>query len=79
ALRAMGYDTKTDVCGHGFRTIGTGNVLRSLALALLIIGNLLSPPAPSHNRREWYNRAAEFRCRGDDCTFPAVTCPPVRA
>lgn len=21
ALRAMGYDTKTEVCGHGFRTM----------------------------------------------------------
>lgn len=24
ALRAMGYDTKTEVCGHGFRTIARG-------------------------------------------------------
>ena len=23
-LRAMGYDTKTEVCGHGFRTIARG-------------------------------------------------------
>ncbi len=24
ALRAMGYDTKTEVCGHGFRTMARG-------------------------------------------------------
>lgn len=24
ALRAMGYDTKTAVCGHGFRTMARG-------------------------------------------------------
>ena len=24
ALRAMGYDTKTEVCGHGFRTMTRG-------------------------------------------------------
>ena len=24
ALRAMGYDSKTEVCGHGFRTMGRG-------------------------------------------------------
>lgn len=24
ALRTMGYDTKTDVCGHGFRTMARG-------------------------------------------------------
>lgn len=24
ALRAMGYDTKTELCGHGFRTMVLG-------------------------------------------------------
>ena len=24
ALRAMGYDTKSEVCGHGFRTMARG-------------------------------------------------------
>lgn len=24
ALRVMGYDTKTEVCGHGFRTMARG-------------------------------------------------------
>ncbi len=24
ALRAMGYDTKTEACGHGFRTMARG-------------------------------------------------------
>ncbi len=26
ALRAMGYDTKTEVCGHGFRTMARGTL-----------------------------------------------------
>ena len=26
ALRAMGYDTKTEVCGHGFRTMARGSM-----------------------------------------------------
>lgn len=30
ALRAMGYDTKTEVCGHGFRTMARGELLASL-------------------------------------------------
>jgi len=29
ALRAMGYDTKTDVCGHGFRTMACSALIES--------------------------------------------------
>ena len=29
ALRLMGYDTKTDVCGHGFRTMACGALMES--------------------------------------------------
>jgi len=29
ALRAMGYDTKTEVCGHGFRTMARGALVES--------------------------------------------------
>ena len=28
-LRAMGYDTKTEVCGHGFRTMARGALAES--------------------------------------------------
>lgn len=29
ALRAMGYDTKTEVCGHGFRTMACSSLIES--------------------------------------------------
>lgn len=29
ALRRMGYDTKTEVCGHGFRTMACGSLVQS--------------------------------------------------
>lgn len=29
ALRVMGYDTKTDVCGHGFRTMACSSLIES--------------------------------------------------
>ncbi len=29
ALRLMGYDTKTDVCGHGFRTMACSALVES--------------------------------------------------
>lgn len=29
ALRVMGYDTKTEVCGHGFRTMARGALSES--------------------------------------------------
>ncbi|MDI1300361.1 MAG: integrase arm-type DNA-binding domain-containing protein [bacterium] len=29
ALQRMGYDTKTDVCGHGFRTMACGSLVQS--------------------------------------------------
>ena len=29
ALRVMGYDTKVEVCGHGFRTMATGERSRA--------------------------------------------------
>ncbi len=29
ALRAMGYDTKVDVCGHGFRTMACSSLIES--------------------------------------------------
>lgn len=28
-LKAMGYDTKTEVCGHGFRTMAHGALVES--------------------------------------------------
>ena len=29
ALRVMGYDTKTEVCGHGFRTMACSSLIES--------------------------------------------------
>jgi integrase len=29
ALRVMGYDTKTEVCGHGFRTMACSHLIES--------------------------------------------------
>jgi len=29
ALRVMGYDTKTEVCGHGFRTMACNSLIES--------------------------------------------------
>ncbi len=29
ALRKIGYDTKTDLCGHGFRTLTCGALIES--------------------------------------------------
>ncbi len=29
ALRKMGYDTKTDLCGHGFRTLACSALIES--------------------------------------------------
>ncbi len=29
ALRVMGYDTKTEICGHGFRTMACSSLVES--------------------------------------------------
>lgn len=59
ALQRMGYDTKTDVCGHGFRTMACGALIQSGLWQEDAVERQMSHQE-RNGVRQAYTHAAEF-------------------
>lgn len=59
ALRRMGYDTKTEVCGHGFRTIACSSLIESGLWSVDAVERQMGHQE-RNNVRAAYTHKAEF-------------------
>lgn len=59
ALRGLGYDTKVDVCGHGFRTMACGSLVQSRLWQEDAVERQMSHQERKSERAA-YTHAAEF-------------------
>lgn len=59
ALRTMGYDTKTDICGHGFRSMACSALIESGLWSETAIERQMSHKE-RNNVRAAYIHKAEF-------------------
>lgn len=83
ALRAMGYDTKTDVCGHGFRTMACSALIESGLWSRGTVERQMSHQEQNSVRAAYIHKAEHLEERRlmlqwwadylDACTIEAVT------
>ena len=65
ALRLMGYDTKTDVCGHGFRTMACSALVESELWSRDAVERQMSHQERNSVRAAYIHRAEHLDARKD--------------
>ncbi|MCT4714460.1 tyrosine-type recombinase/integrase [Enterobacteriaceae bacterium H18W14] len=63
ALRLMGYDTKTDVCGHGFRTMACSALMESGQWSQDAVERQMSHQERNSVRAAYIHKAAHLEAR----------------
>ncbi len=64
ALRVMGYDTKTEVCGHGFRTMACSSLIESGLGPRDVVGRQMSHQERNSVRAAYIHKAEHLgKCR----------------
>ena len=57
ALRLMGYNTKVDVCGHGFRTMACSSLIESGLWSRDAVERQMSPQERNSVRAAYIHKA----------------------